>query len=121
MIENVNVPAPVAKAFPKLTSTTFVRRLASPVPLAPDTTFDIFIAEMGHFLVLVTTDYVDPLAQSQELKKLSEQHEFEFDHLIKPYDNDRIIEILEHDEMDDNFCVSIENTYFYAARLKDKK
>lgn len=60
MTKNVNIPDPVLKAFSQLTVATFVRQFASPVPLVPDTTFDIFMAETGYFLTLVTTDYVGP-------------------------------------------------------------
>jgi hypothetical protein len=121
MTEKANIPAPVLRAFPKLASATFVRQLASPVPLVPDTTFDIFTTETGRFLALVTTDYADPLAQGQELKRISGQYELIFDHLLKPYDNDQIIEVLTHEKMGDNFFISIENTYFYVAPLTEAK
>lgn len=75
----------------------------------------------GQSFVLVTTDYADPLAQSQELKDISGQHKFEFDYLLKPYDNSHAIEVLDHDEMAGDFFVYIGQTYFYVARLANTK
>lgn len=117
MTENVNILDSVLKAFPQLTAATFVRRFASPVPLVPDTNFDIYITQDRQFFALVMTDHADPLAQSQELKEISGQYEFEFDYLLKPDNNSQTIEVLNHNEMVGDFSVYIGKTYFYVAHL----
>lgn len=122
---NNNLPGIVREAFPAIVEAVFVRQLASPVPLVPDTTFDIYIEGSKDYIALVTTDYADPLDQSQELKKISGQYEFEFSNLIKPYGQDGIVTILEHDEMDGDFFVTTPhknyNLYYYLANLVSKR
>jgi hypothetical protein len=85
---NFIFPSVVFEAFPILKKLQYIRQFASLVPLNPDTTFHLFGGEDGHFLVLVMTDYADPIDQSQELKNISGEYAFEFTKLIKPYKND---------------------------------
>lgn len=125
-MNNIEIPPTVLKTFPPLSDATFVRRLASPVPLIPDTTFDIFfMTSSKQFLALVTTDYADPYDQSRELKSISGQYEFEFDNIVKSYSkNDETIDVLEHDDMDGDFFVTTPykkyKLYYYLANLKIK-
>lgn len=111
----------VSEAFPVISDAVFVRQLASPVPLVPDTTFNVYVKGSRDYMALVVTDYADPLSQSRELKKISGQYEFEFSNLIKPYDRDGVITILEHDEMDSDFFVTAPHKnyklYYYLANL----
>ncbi|QWQ32678.1 hypothetical protein KOY48_02485 [Candidatus Minimicrobia naudis] len=72
----------------------------------PDTTFHLFGGDGGWFLILVMTDYADPLDQSRELKNISGEYAFEFTKLIKPYSNDEYIEIKENDEILEDPTVS---------------
>lgn len=117
-----DIPDSVLEAFPSLQGKASVRQLASPVPLVPDTTFDIFVSDSQDFFALVTTDYADPYDQSNELKSISGSYEFEFDSLQKPFDNEVTIEVLPHDEMDGNFFVTAPykkyRLYYYVANLK---
>lgn len=118
-----DMPDSVIKAFPSLRYTVFVRRLASPVPLVPDTTFDIFVSDSQDFFALVTTDYADPYDQSNELKSISGSYEFEFDSLQKPCSkNSETISLLENDDMDGNFFVTAPyknyKLYYYVANLQ---
>lgn len=106
MSNSISTPKPVLDAFPVLSDATFVKRLASPVPLVPDTTFDIFVTLSQDFLCLVTTDYPDPEHQSLELKSISGDYEFEFINLLKPGGKgDETVKILEHDDMDGDFLI----------------
>lgn len=59
------------------------------------------------------TDYSDSQDQSKELKQISGEYKFEFLYLIKPYANDRHIEIREHDDIDEDFVVKDPNSYYY--------
>lgn len=118
-----DVPESVLEAFPVLSDATFVRRLASPVPLVPDTTFDIYMTSNQDFLALVATDYTDPGYQSHELKSISGQYEFEFKNLVKPYGHDdETIKVLENDDMDVDYFVGVPyKTYelcYYVANLE---
>jgi len=120
MSTDTNIPTIVLEAFPVLSEATFTRQLSSPVPLIPDTIFDIYAKGSQEFVVLVTTDYADPLVQSQELKDISGQHQLEFVNLVEPYGkNGETLDIFEHDEMDGNFFVTApyENykRYYYLA------
>ncbi len=118
-----DTPDSVLKAFPSIQGKVSIRRLASPVPLVPDTTFDIFVTDSQEFFALVTTDYADPYDQSHELKSISGSYEFEFDSLQKPFsENSETISILENDDMDSNFFVTAPykkyELYYYVANLK---
>lgn len=121
MIENI--PDLVSRAFPSIRDKVPVRRLASPVPLVPDTTFDIFMSDSRDFFTLVITDYADPYYQSSELKSISGSYEFEFDSLQKPFgENSETIDILENDDIDSNFFVTAPyknyKLYYYVAHLR---
>ena len=118
-----NIPDSVLEAFPSIRNKVSVRQLASPVPLVPDTTFDIFISDPQCSFALVTTDYADPYSQSHELKSISGSHEFEFDSLQMPFSKNReTISILENDDMDGSFFVTAPyknyKLYYYIANLR---
>ena len=119
---NFIFPSVVFEAFPILEKLGYVRQFAPLTPLCPDTTFHLFGGKNGHFLVLVMTDYADPINQSQELKNISGEYAFEFTKLIKPHSNDEHIEIKENDEILENPTVSDSNSYyrFYVAETKHK-
>lgn len=124
MNNGMNTPEIALNAFSILSDATPVRRLASPVPLVPDTTFDIFVTQSQGYLALVTTDYVDPWHQSHELRDISGQHEFEFINLIKPYsESAETIEIRKNDEIEQIFFVAItdekQKEYYYLANVKN--
>ena len=100
----------------------YVRQFAPLIPLSPDTTFHLFGGKGGYFLILVMTDYADPIDQSRELKNISGEYAFEFTKLIKPYSNNEHIEIRENDEILENPTVSDPNSYyrFYVTETKHK-
>ena len=112
----------INKAFPILDGASYIRQLASLVPLCPDTAFHLFDDKNGGFFVLVMTDYPDPLYQSEELKQISGEYELEFTYLIKPYTNNQHIEIRPNDDIDNDFFVSDPNSYYryYLAATKQK-
>lgn len=110
---NILFPEIINEAFPVLDGVSYVRQLASLVPLCPDTAFHLFADENGCFFTLVMTDYPDPTSQSTELKQISGEYEFEFTHLIKPYANDKHIAICENDEMNEQFSVPGPNSYYH--------
>lgn len=123
MNNGINIPEIALGAFSILSDAASVRRLASPVPLVPDTTFDIFITHSQGYLALVTTDYVDPWHQSRELRDISGQHEFEFLNLVKPYSEDaETIEIRKNNEIEQVFFVALADEkhkqYCYLANVK---
>ena len=68
---NFVFPAVVFEAFPILEKLGYVRQFAPLIPLSPDTTFHLFGGKDGYFLILVMTDYADPIDQSRELKNIS--------------------------------------------------
>ena len=90
---NFVFPSVVFEAFPILKKLGYVRQFAPLIPLSPDTTFHLFGGKGGYFLILVMTDYADPIDQSRELKNISGEYAFEFTKLIKPYSNNEHIEI----------------------------
>ena len=119
---NILFPEIINEAFPILDDASYIRQLASLVPLCPDTIFHLFANKGGQYFVLVMTDYPDPLDQSRELKQISGEYEFEFIHLIKPYANDQHIEVHPNDDMDDGFFVSDPKSYYryYLAAAKQR-
>ena len=119
---NILFPEIINEAFLILDDASYIRQLASLVPLCPDTIFHLFANKGGQYFVLVMTDYPDPLDQSRELKQISGKYEFEFMHLIKPYANDQHIEVHPNDDMDDGFFVSDPKSYYryYLAAAKQR-
>lgn len=122
-MDNHNIPKIVHEAFPTLTDARFVRQMASLVPFAPDTVFDIYLNDDNKYIALIITDYADPHHQSYELKNIPSQRTFEFSSLIKPYDKaNGKITITENDNMDYNFFVTApyknHQLYYYVANLK---
>ena len=119
---NFIFPSVVFEAFPILEKLGYVRQFTPLIPLSPDTTFHLFGGKDGYFLILVMTDYADPIDQSQELKNISSEYAFEFTKLIKPHSNDEYIEIKENDEILEDPTVSDPNSYyrFYVAETKHK-
>ncbi|MCB9819982.1 hypothetical protein H6796_01610 [Candidatus Nomurabacteria bacterium] len=109
----------VYDAFPQLVCAEFLRSMSPLVPLKPDTVFNIFLTEDQHFLTLVATDYADPKAQSSELKSISGEYEFEFTNLLSTSGSDKTIEILDHDDMNGDFYISMpyknHRLYYYVA------
>lgn len=110
------MPNSVQEAFPLLSHAKFITRLAAPVPIVPDTTFDLYKNTNEHLFTLVTTDYADPLDQSKELIKISGQ--YEFINLVKPHHNNEMIKIREHDNMDGTFLIKHGNIYYYLASTR---
>lgn len=120
---NILFPKIINEAFPILDGASYIRQLASLVPLYPDTAFHLFDDRNGGFFALVMTDYPDPLYQSEELKRISGEYEFEFAHIIKPYVNTQHINICDNDDMDNNFFVSDPKSYYryYLAAVRQRK
>ena len=118
---NILFPKIINEAFPILDDASYIRQLASLVPLCPDTAFHLFTHD-GQYLALVMTDYPDPLYQSEELKQISGEYEFEFMDLITPYANDQHIEIRPNDDIDNDFFISDPNSYYryYLAAIRQK-
>ena len=113
------LPNIVTKAFPVLSSASYIRQLAALTPLYPDTIFYLFAGKDGGFFALVMTDYPDPLDQNKELKQISGSYAFTFTHLIKPYANDQHLNIRSISNMDSSFFVSDPESYhqFYLAAV----
>ena len=116
---NILFPEIINEAFPILDGASYIRQLASLVPLCPDTAFHLFTYK-GQYLALVMTDYPDPLYQSEELKQISGEYKFEFIHIIKPYANDQSIKIRPNEDMDDSFFISDPKSYYryYLAAVR---
>ena len=72
---NILFPEIINEAFPVLDDASYIRQLASLLPLYPDTAFHLFDDKNGSFFALVMTDYPDPDNQSQELKQISGEYE----------------------------------------------
>lgn len=108
---NILFPEIINEAFPILDDASYIRQLASLVPLCPDTAFHLF-THNGQYFALVMTDHPDPFYQSEGLKQISGEYEFEFTHIIKPYANTQHINIRNNDVMDDSFFVSDPRSYY---------
>lgn len=119
---NIAIPDFITQAFPILKESTYVREFASFVTLYPDAVYYLFQTTSNQPLILVAIDYPDPTDESQQVKILSGEFEFEFIHLIKPYVNDQHIEILSNDDMDEMFSVPDPDSYchYYLAAVKQK-
>ena len=107
---NILFPEIINEAFPIINDASYVRQLASLVPLCPDTIFHL------------VSDKPDPTNQSVELKQICGEYEFEFTNLVKPYTDDKYIEVRENDEMNESFSVPDPNSYYhyYLAAVKQK-
>ena len=116
---NILFPEIINEAFPILDDASYIRQLASLVPLCPDTAFHLS-THNGQYFALVMTDHPDPFYQSEGLKQISGEYEFEFTHIIKPYANTQHINIRNNDVMDDSFFVSDPRSYYryYLAAVR---
>ena len=116
---NILFPEIINEAFPILDDASYIRQLASLVPLCPDTAFHLF-THTGQYFGLLMTDHPNPFYESEELKQISGEYEFEFTHIIKPYANDQSIEIRPNEDMDDSFFVSDPKSYYryYLAAVR---
>lgn len=113
------IPPIALKAWPSLVGAKFVERLTSPVPVDPDTIFDVYKTKTGKLLTLIRSDYPDPYDEERELHEIS--HTYRAGDLIKPYDEATTIAIQEHDEMEGDFFVVDESVtyfkvYYYIAQ-----
>ena len=87
----LSLPRIVAQAFPVLTTATYIRSFAPPVPLCPDTIYHIFLDNHGQLYVLVVTDHPDLSSQQAEFKHLSGVLGLAYDQpLNHPEDTDEI-------------------------------
>lgn len=82
---NDQIPHIISQSFPQLERAQFLRRFASPVPLVPDTTFDIYVHNSKDYYVLVTTDYIDVEHQRDELLSISGSNELKIAAIVKPF------------------------------------
>lgn len=123
---NDKAPQYIMQSFPQLEDAHFLRRLASPVPLVPDTTFDIYVNDSREYFVLVTTDHIDTEGQYEELLSISGSNEFKMMTIVKPFKIDGdAIELTGIDISDDKWFVknkegSAHSTYFYLASIESK-
>lgn len=119
---NIAIPDFITQAFPMLKEATYVREFASFITLYPDAVYYLFQTASGQSFILVAIDYPDPIDESQQVKSLSGGFEFEFAHLIKPYANDRHIEIRPNDDIGDSFFIPDPKSYcrYYLAAVKQR-
>jgi hypothetical protein len=118
MSSNIKLSLPefVTEAFPVLKDAEYIRSFASIFVLYQDTEFHLFQSPGRDSLrsfILVATDYSDPLDQSHELKNLTGSYEFEFTRIITPYENDKFIEIRQHDDMTGYDIRSLDGRWCY--------
>lgn len=117
------IPPLVIQAFPQLEELAFLRCLAAPVPLVPDTTFSIYANNSRGFFALITTDHVDPYNQCDELKKISGSNKFEVTGFIKPFcPTDELIDISTIDKHNQDWVVKYTESaypiYYYLTKIK---
>lgn len=123
---NDKTPQYIMQSFLQLEDAHFLRRLASPVPLVPDTTFDIYVNDSMEYFVLVATDHIDTVSQREELLSISGSNEFKMMTIVKPFNVDGdAIELADIDISDDEWFVkskegSAHSTYFYLATIESK-
>lgn len=123
---NDKIPHYIKQSFPQLEDAHFLRRFASPVPLIPDTTFDIYANNSKEYFVLVTTDYIDVEGQRDELLEISGSNGFKVLAIVKPYN--AVGDILDLAGIDENisdwFVKNKENgtypSYCYLAIIESK-
>lgn len=105
----LSLPRIVTQTFPILTTATYIRSFASPVPLCPDTIYHIFLDNHGQLYVLVATDHPDLSSQKAELKHLSGVLGLVYDQLLNP--PEEIEDIFFVRDPDARWC-------YYAATVK---
>lgn len=115
----------VLDAFPYLAEFNHLRQLASPVPLVPDTTFDIYIDAPDSFYALVKTDYVDFKSQDLELREISGEYEFRFNRIQTPFETKKMASSPDDVNSLKNIVTvglqeNTHRTYFYLVRLCTK-
>lgn len=123
---NDKTPQYITQSFPQLEDAHFLRRLASPVPLIPDTTFDIYVNNSREYYVLVTTDYIDVWSQRDELLNISGSNEFKITAIVEPFKVvGDTIELMGIDNYDGEWFVknqegNTHSVYHYLASIESE-
>lgn len=120
---NNEIPQHITQSFPQLDNAHFLRRLASPVPLVPDTIFNIYVNNSQTYFALVATDYIDLEAQRNELTDISGANEFKIMSIVRPLNaTGDPIDTTKIDNYDIDWSISYNGdgaypTYYYLAEL----
>lgn len=117
MNSDITIPKTVIDAFPVLVNATHIKQVSAPIPIVPDTIFNIFRTNKNQLIALISTDYADPRHQSNELKRSAGK--YSFTSLVMPHNNNAQISIREHDAMDGSFLVKEGKIYYYIANLSE--
>lgn len=116
MNNDAQIPSFLLDAFPVLLEASLIKKLASPVPIVPDTIFELFKNTSDSYFALVTTDYPDPIYQSAELEDISRVYTFR--NLIIPHSS-HVIDISQVNNADECFFVNEKDTHwrYYVVQL----
>ena len=123
---NNKTPEDITQAFPQLGHAHFLRRFSSPVPLVPDTTFDLYATDSKEYFVLVTTDYIDVEGQRDELLGVSGSNAFKIQAIVRPFEAaSETIDLAEIDTYEGEWFVRNETSgahvnYRYLATIESK-
>ncbi|MFZ1243328.1 MAG: hypothetical protein WAQ22_04280 [Candidatus Saccharimonas sp.] len=118
MQNEVPLPQEVVEAYPLLTGDTmeYVGRFTPKVPITPDRIYDVYHdSGSDRTLTHVTTDYPDPVHDSEELRSISG---YRFEDIITPNAKDDTIAIVDNDELDGGFFVRVGDIYHYVANTE---
>ncbi len=120
MQNEVPLPQEVLEAYPLITGSDveYVGRFTPKVPIAPDRIYDIYKdGNNDRMLTHITTDYPDPMHDSDELRGISG---YSFIDIVAPNAESRTIEIVDNDEMNEEFFVKVGDIYHYVANTQHK-
>ena len=114
------LPQTVIESYPALAGEEFryVGRFTPKIPIAPDRIYDVYNnTTNGKLLTHVTTDYPDPLHDSDELRGISEDA-YTFESILVPNSVDDTINIVDNDDFEEEFFIKDGNTYHYVANTE---
>lgn len=120
MQSKLPLPQMVTEAYPLLTGDTvkYIGRFAPKVPISPDHIYDVYRdVDSDILLTHVTTDYPDPIHDSEELRDISEGYSFK-DIVAPNSKKDDNIQMVDNDDFNEEFFVREGNIYHYVANTQ---
>lgn len=114
------LPQTVIESYPVLAGeeVRYVGRFTPKIPIVPDRIYDVYSnTTNGKLLTHVTTDYPDPLHDSDELRGISEDA-YAFESILVPNSVDDTINIVDNDDFEEEFFIKDGNTYHYVANTE---
>ena len=117
MNDKLPLPQEVILAYPLLTddSMKYAGGFTPDIPAVPDRIYDLYKSVNAEKMIAhIAADYPDPARDSKELQDISG---YEFINIVVPGVQDKHVDIVDSDDMNDDFFTKVGDTYHYVANI----